>query len=95
MWVLQVLVMELRETIQAVVNYMARGLHMRKLLKYACTTLPEFIPVRCVGDAIQPPHPLTPSSPSALNLSQHFTIFQYKKVKKKKQPGKLCSVKML
>ena len=36
MWVLQVLVVELRETIQAVVNYMARGLHMRKLLKYAC-----------------------------------------------------------
>ena len=27
--------------------------------------------VRCIGDAIQPSHPLTPSSPSALNLSQH------------------------
>ena len=25
----------------------------------------------CLGDAIPPPHPLTPSSPSALNLSQH------------------------
>ena len=27
--------------------------------------------VHCIGDAIQPSHPLTPSSPSALNLSQH------------------------
>ena len=25
--------------------------------------------VHCIGDAIQPSHPLTPSSPSALNLS--------------------------
>ena len=37
--------------------------------------LPEFAQVRvnCIGDAIQPSHPLIPSSPSALNLSQpHF-----------------------
>ena len=27
--------------------------------------------VHCIGDAFQPSHPLTPSSPSALNLSQH------------------------
>ena len=27
--------------------------------------------VHCTGNAIQPSHPLTPSSPSALNLSQH------------------------
>ena len=27
--------------------------------------------VHCIGDAIQPSHPLTPSSPSSLNLSQH------------------------
>ena len=27
--------------------------------------------VHCVGDAIQPSHPLSPSSPPALNLSQH------------------------
>ena len=35
--------------------------------------LPEFadIHVRCIGDAVQPSHPLTPSSPSALDLSQH------------------------
>ena len=32
--------------------------------------------VHCIGDAIQPSHPLTPSSPSALNLSQHQGLFQ-------------------
>ena len=64
-------------------------------------TLPKFIHVHCSGDVIQPSHPLTPSSPSALDLSQQLTRFQYKKVKKKKktnqptnQPEK-CSVKML
>ena len=31
--------------------------------------------VHCIGDAIQP-SPLTPSSPSALNLSQHQGLFQ-------------------
>ena len=41
--------------------------------------LPEFVQVRvhCIGDAIQPSHPLTPSSPSALNLSQHKGLFQW------------------
>ena len=33
--------------------------------------------VRCFSDAIQPSHPLTPSSPSALNLSQHQGYFQW------------------
>ena len=35
--------------------------------------LPKFAQalVHCMGDAIQPSHPLMPSSPSALNLSQH------------------------
>ena len=39
--------------------------------------LPEFAQVHahCVGDAIQPSHPLTPSSPSALNLTQHRGVF--------------------
>ena len=39
--------------------------------------LPEFAQVHicCFGDAIQPSHPLTPSS-SALNLSQHQGLFQ-------------------
>ena len=40
--------------------------------------LPEFaqVHVHCIGDAIQPSHPLAPSSPSALNLSQHQGFFQ-------------------
>ena len=33
--------------------------------------------VHCIGDAIQPSHPLMPSSPSALNLSQHQGLFQW------------------
>ena len=32
--------------------------------------------IHCVSDATQPSHPLTPSSPSALNLSQHQGLFQ-------------------
>ena len=31
--------------------------------------------VHCTGDVIQPSHPLTPSSPSALNLFQHQGLF--------------------
>ena len=40
--------------------------------------LPKFaqVHVHCIGDAIQPSHPLTPSSP-ALNLSQHQGLFQW------------------
>ena len=40
--------------------------------------LPEFaqVHVHCISDAIQPAHPLTPSSPSALSLSQHQGLFQ-------------------
>ena len=40
--------------------------------------LPKFTQVHahCIGDAMQPTHPLTLSSPSALNLSQHQGIFQ-------------------
>ena len=33
--------------------------------------------VHCIGDAIQPSHLLMPSSPSALNLSQHQGLFQW------------------
>ena len=33
--------------------------------------------VHCIRDAIQPSHPLTPSSPSALNLSQHQGLFRW------------------
>ena len=32
--------------------------------------------VHCTSDAIQPSHPLMPSSPSALNLSYHQGLFQ-------------------
>ena len=32
--------------------------------------------VHCIGDAIQPSHPLIPSSPTALNLSQYQGLFQ-------------------
>ena len=41
--------------------------------------LPECaqVHVRCISDTVQPSHPLTPSSPSALNLSQHQGLFQW------------------
>ena len=32
--------------------------------------------VHCISDAIQPSHPLMPTFPSALNLSQHQRLFQ-------------------
>ena len=40
--------------------------------------LPEFTQthVHCVGDAIQPPHPLPSPSPPAFNLSQHQGFFK-------------------
>ena len=40
--------------------------------------LPEFAQahVHGVDDAIQPSHPLSPSSPPALSLSQHEGLFQ-------------------
>ena len=44
--------------------------------------LPEFAQVRvhCFGDAIQPSHPLSRSSPSAFSLSQQQGIFPVTKV---------------
>ena len=41
--------------------------------------LPEFTQthVHQVGDAIQPPHPLSSPSPPALNLSQHQGLFKW------------------
>ena len=41
--------------------------------------LPEFtqIHVHCVGDAIQPSHPLSSPSPLAFNLSQYQGLFQW------------------
>ena len=43
---------------------------LHHLLKFAQ------IQVHCIGDATQPSHPLTPSSPSALSLSQYQGLFQ-------------------
>ena len=41
--------------------------------------LPEFaqVHVHCINDAIQPSHPLMPSAPSALNLSQHQGLLHW------------------
>ena len=41
---------------------------------------PKFsqVHIHRIGDATQPSHPLTPSSPSALNFSQHQGLFQWK-----------------
>ena len=41
--------------------------------------LPEFaqVHVHCIGNAIQPFHPLAPTSPSAFNLSQKQGLFQW------------------
>ena len=41
--------------------------------------LPEFTQthVHWVSDSIQPSHPLSSSSPSAFNLSQHHSLFQW------------------
>ena len=33
--------------------------------------------VHCVGDAIQPSHPLSSPSPPTFNLSQHYGLFQW------------------
>ena len=40
--------------------------------------LPKYaqVHVHCIGVAIQPSYPLTPSSPSALNLFWHQGLFQ-------------------
>ena len=40
--------------------------------------LPELaqVLVHCIGDAAQPSHPLMPSSPSAVIISQHKGLFQ-------------------
>ena len=42
-----------------------------RLLKFAQ------VHAHCISDAIQPSHPLLPSSPSILNLSQHQGLFQW------------------
>ena len=55
--------------------------HVQHGLQHARPPVPyhllEFVQVHvhCISDAIQPSHPLKPSSPSALNLSQHQGLF--------------------
>ena len=39
--------------------------------------LPESTHVHCIGDAIQPSHPLSSPSPPAHNPSQHQSLFQW------------------
>ena len=45
--------------------------HNDSVINYFCCCPVTQVHVHCFGDAIQPSHHLTPSSPSALNLSQH------------------------
>ena len=42
-----------------------------------CPSPSPEVHVHCFGDAVQPSHSLMPSSPSALNLSQHQGLFQW------------------
>ena len=52
-------------------DYSMPGLSvLHHLLKFAQ------VHVHCIGDAVQPSHSLTPSSPSALSLSQHQGLVQ-------------------
>ena len=52
-------------------NYSMPGLpDYHQLLEFTQTH------VHCVGDAIQPSHPLPSPSPPALNLCQHQGLFQ-------------------
>ena len=40
-------------------------------------SLLKLMSIQTHGDAIQPSHPLSPTSPPALNLSQHQSLFQW------------------
>ena len=39
--------------------------------------VPHQVLVHCIGDAVQPYHPLKPSSPSAFSLYKHQGLFQW------------------
>ena len=49
--------------------------HQASLSLTIFQSLPKFMSIG-IGDAIQPSHPLSPSSPSDFNLSQHQGLFQ-------------------
>ena len=53
-------------------NYSTPGLPVHHQLPESTQTH-----VHCVGDAIQPSHPLSSPSPPALNLSQHQGLFKW------------------
>ena len=71
------------ETMQTVIDFVFLG--SKTTADGDCSTpglpvphhLPEFaqVHVLCISDAIQQSHPLTPSSLSTLNLSQHQGLF--------------------
>ena len=50
--------------------------HQASLSLTISQSLPKFMPI-VIGDAIQPSHPLSPSSPSASSPSQHKGLFQW------------------
>ena len=52
------------------------GLHMPGLPVYHQLPEPTQTHVHCVGDAIQPSHPLSSPSPPAFYLSQHQGLLQ-------------------
>ena len=53
-------------------NYSTPGLPVHHQLPESTQTR-----VHCVGDAIQPSHPLSSPSPPALNISQHQCLFKW------------------
>ena len=54
-----------------------------QVMSDSCFSVPHYLPefadvhVQWINDAIQPSHPLSPSSPPAFNLSQHQGLFQW------------------
>ena len=56
-------------------SWQPQGLQHARLL--VPNHLPEFARVQWTADAIQPSHPLSPSPPFALNLSQHQGLFLF------------------
>ena len=53
------------------INYSTPGLPVHHQLLESTQTY-----VHCIGDAIQPSHPLSSTSPPAFNLSQHQGLFK-------------------
>ena len=66
-----------------IVVHLPSRVQLRDLMDDSTPGLPHHLPkfaqahVHCISDANQPSHPLTPSSPSALNLCKHQGLFQW------------------